>query len=130
MKEGIKEGQKAFFECLVTPHMFAQFEGNLIHPAYSTATMVYHMEYTSRKLILPYLDEDEEGMGASVNIRHLAPAAENNKIQFIAIISRLDKNIVYSEVEARNEKGMIGTGTVVQIILPKKEIARRLEDSR
>jgi fluoroacetyl-CoA thioesterase len=130
MKDGIKIGQTAMFECVVTPEMFAQFEGQIVHPAYSTASMVHHMEFTSRKLILPYLENDEEGMGAAVNLKHIAPAVENNKIKFTAKITKIENNMVYAEVEARNEERLIGKGSVLQVILPKEEITRKLENGK
>ncbi|SDI15614.1 hypothetical protein SAMN05216352_10599 [Alteribacillus bidgolensis] len=66
MKDGLEIGKTETFMVTVTEDMFAQFEGEIIHPAYSTVSMVYHMELISRKLILPYLESNEEAMGAAV----------------------------------------------------------------
>lgn len=53
MKEGLKVGDWAVLEIVVTEDMFAQFGDELVHPAYSTASMVYHMEWVSRDSLLP-----------------------------------------------------------------------------
>ncbi|MDQ0218729.1 thioesterase [Peribacillus cavernae] len=130
MKAGMQVGQTATFNCEVTSEMFAQFEGAIVHPVYSTVSMVYHMELTSRKLILPYLEEHEEGMGSAVSLKHIAPATDRNRIQVTATISKLEKNLVFTEVQTFNETRIIGKGTVVQIILPKDEITRKIENCR
>ncbi len=71
MKPGLALGQTARVETTVTEEMFAQFEGTVVHPAYSTVSMVYHMEWAARKIILPYLESSEEGVGGAVNVKHL-----------------------------------------------------------
>ncbi|HWO96993.1 MAG TPA: thioesterase, partial [Bacillus sp. (in: firmicutes)] len=73
MKKGMQVGDSAFVTAKVTSEMFAQFDGEVVHPAYSTVSMVYHMEWAARKIILPYLEDDEEGMGAAVSVKHIAP---------------------------------------------------------
>jgi len=123
-------GRKATIEAEVTDQMVAQFEGKVIHPVYSTVSMVYHMEWASRQIILPFLEEHEEGMGASVSVKHLAPSAVGTKIRVTAELTKIKGNLIYTDVEVFNEKGMIGKGEVVQAILPKEEIKRNIERSK
>ncbi|MBO8157023.1 MAG: thioesterase [Bacillaceae bacterium] len=127
MKPGMEIGQQAFVHATVTPDMFAQFEGHVVHPAYSTVSMVYHMEWASRKIILPYLEEHEEGIGGAVSVRHLAPTPEGSKVTITATLTEWEDNIVMTKVEASNEKELIGIGEVKQVILPKKKIQQMLE---
>ncbi|WP_456272159.1 thioesterase family protein [Bacillus sp. AK031] len=122
MKPGMSVGQTASITAAVTPDMFAQFEGEVVHPVYSTVSMVYHMEWASRKIILPYLEEDEEGMGGAVSMKHIAPSGEGTVVTVTATLSELRSNIVMTKVEARNEEGIIGIGEVKQVILPKEKI--------
>jgi fluoroacetyl-CoA thioesterase len=122
MKPGMSVGQTASITATVTPDMFAQFEGEVVHPVYSTVSMVYHMEWASRKIILPYLEEDEEGMGGAVSMKHIAPSGEGTVVTVTATLSELRSNVVMTKVEARNEAGIIGTGEVKQVILPKEKI--------
>ena len=130
MKPGMEIGRKATIEAEVTDQMVAQFEGKVIHPVYSTVSMVYHMEWASRQIILPFLEEHEEGMGASVSVKHLAPSAVGTKIRVTAELTKIKGNLIYTDVEVFNEKGMIGKGEVVQAILPKEEIKRNIERSK
>lgn len=122
MKPGMSVGQTASITTAVTPDMFAQFEGEVVHPVYSTVSMVYHMEWASRKIILPYLEEDEEGMGGAVSMKHIAPSGEGTVVTVTATLSEMRSNVVMTKVEVRNEAGIIGTGEVKQVILPKEKI--------
>ncbi|AEH47571.1 thioesterase family protein [Parageobacillus thermoglucosidasius] len=127
MKPGMKVGDTAVVEAVVTPDMFAQFEGNIVHRAYSTVSMVYHMEWASRKIILPYLEEHEEGMGAAVFVKHIAPTAEGSTVTVTATVTELRDNVVVTKVEAKNEVQVIGIGEVKQVILPKQKIDQMLQ---
>ncbi|SFA50070.1 Thioesterase superfamily [Parageobacillus thermantarcticus] len=127
MKPGMRVGDTAVVEAVVTPDMFAQFEGNVVHPAYSTVSMVYHMEWASRKIILPYLEEHEEGMGAAVSVKHIAPTAEGSTVTVTATVTEIRDNVVVTKVEAKNETQVIGIGEVKQVILPKRKITQMLQ---
>jgi fluoroacetyl-CoA thioesterase len=127
MKPGMKVGDTAVVEAVVTPDMFAQFEGNVVHPAYSTVSMVYHMEWASRKIILPYLEEHEEGMGVAVSVKHIAPTTEGSTVTVTATVTEIRDNVVVTKVEAKNEMQVIGIGEVKQVILPKQKIAQMLQ---
>ena len=45
-----------------------------VHPVYATYTMAKHFEEAGRKLLLPHLEDGEEGLGSSVSVEHLAPS--------------------------------------------------------
>ena len=130
MKPGMEIGSEITFSCPVTEDMYAQFAGKIVHPAYSTVTMVYHMEWASRQIILPYLDDDEEGMGIFVKVKHLATTTVGTNVTVTATLTEIKENIIITEVKVRNEKGLIGIGEVRQIILPKKMIERKIAASK
>lgn len=126
MKKGIKIGDSTTITAEVTEDMFAQFEGEVVHPAYSTVSMVYHLEWASRKLLTPYLEEGEEGMGAAVTVKHIAPSGLGSKIEVTATITSVSERELITEVYVKNEQGVIGKGEVKQVILPKKVIESKL----
>ncbi|MBS4177565.1 thioesterase family protein [Lederbergia citrea] len=129
MKPGIQVGQSASISFKVTPDMFAQFEGNLVHEAYSTVSMVYHMEWVSRQIILPFLENHEEGIGGAINLKHIAPTAACTNVTVKATLIKSKNNIVITKTEAWNDIGLIGVGEVTQMILPKKDIKEKLAKS-
>ncbi|MCM3004897.1 thioesterase family protein [Priestia koreensis] len=129
MKHGMKVGDVATVVATVTAEQFAQFEGSVVHPAYSTVSMVYHMEWASRKIILPFLEDGEEGIGAAVSVKHIAPTGEGTTVTVVATVTEIKGNIIVTKVEARNERGLIGVGEVKQAILPKEDIQQKLLES-
>ncbi|MBO1914513.1 hypothetical protein J4G37_58045, partial [Microvirga sp. 3-52] len=92
MKNGLEVGMVESLKIIVTRDMFAAFEGKIIHPVYSTVAMTYHMEWVSRKIILPYLESHEEGMGASVQVKHISPSLYGSEVTLTATITELHAN--------------------------------------
>nr|WP_273852465.1 thioesterase [Pseudalkalibacillus spartinae] len=129
MKQGISIGQNTVIHVEVTPDMYAQFNGEIIHQAYSTVSMVYHMEWAARQLIIPYLEDDEEGIGGGVEVKHMGPACNGQSIEIQAVIISLTHKSVISRVDVKRGKELIGTGKVIQFILPKNVIAMKLENA-
>lgn len=128
MKQGMEIGQQAKIRATVTSDMFAQFEGNVVHPAYSTVSMVYHMEWAARQIILPYLEEHEEGIGGAVTAKHLAPTPEGEEITVTATLTELKGRAVITAIEVHNSRELVGKGEVTQFILNKRDIEQKLKD--
>ncbi|RSD21123.1 thioesterase family protein [Mesobacillus subterraneus] len=126
MRDGLKAGHTASIDVIVTPDMFARFEGKLVHPVYSTVSMVYHMEWVSRQIILPYLEDHEEGMGGAVTVKHIAPCIEGAEVKVTATVTDLQGNTVITNVRAESCGRLIGVGEVKQVILPKTKITELL----
>ncbi|MDW0115398.1 thioesterase [Sporosarcina thermotolerans] len=129
MRSGMKVGREETIEITVTEDMFASFEGQVVHPVYSTVAMTYHMEWVSRKIILPFLEKDEEGMGASVQLKHLAASPLGTTVTLTATLVEYRDNKVVTKVTASNHLGLIGKGEVVQVILPKEKIMQKLKEA-
>ncbi|KPB06507.1 thioesterase family protein [Bacillus sp. CHD6a] len=127
MKRQLTLGTKHSIQITVTNKMFAQFEGELIHPVYSTAMMVYHMEWVSRQMILEILEETEEGMGAEVKVKHLAPATEGTMLTLEATVVGLKKNFIITKVLIFSEDRVVGEGEVTQVVLPKRKIQTMID---
>ncbi|WP_404457727.1 thioesterase family protein [Sutcliffiella horikoshii] len=127
MKPELTLGTKHSIQITVTNEMFAQFEGELVHPVYSTAMMVYHMEWVSRQIILRVLEETEEGMGAEVKVKHLAPAKEGTILTLEATVVGLKKNFIITKVLIFSEDRVVGEGEVTQVILPKSKIITMID---
>lgn len=129
MRDGLKAGHTSSIDVIVTPDMFARFEGKLVHPVYSTVSMVYHMEWVSRQIILPFLEDDEEGMGGAVTVKHIAPCVEGARVTVTATVTDLHANTILTNVKAESKGRLIGVGEVKQVILPKVKITELLTGS-
>ncbi len=129
MRDGLKAGHTASIEVIVTPDMFARFEGKLVHPVYSTVSMVYHMEWASRQIILPFLEDDEEGMGGAVTVKHIAPCIEGAEVVITATVTDLQDNTILTNVRAETKGRLVGVGEVKQVVLPKARITELLTGS-
>lgn len=127
MKPDLTLGTKHSIQITVTNEMFAQFEGELVHPVYSTAMMVYHMEWVSRQIILKVLEETEEGMGAEVKVKHLAPAKEGTVLTLEATVVGIKKNFIITKVLIFSEDRVVGEGEVTQVILQKSKIKTMID---
>ncbi|GGD00949.1 hypothetical protein GCM10007216_34600 [Thalassobacillus devorans] len=127
MKPGMHEGQSATVRTKVTNDMFAQFEGEVVHETFSTVSLVYYMEWASRQIILPYLEDEEEGMGGAVTVKHVNPAPKGAQVQITATVTALKRNVVVTDVKAESDGKTIGTGEVKQVILPKVKIKKMLQ---
>jgi predicted thioesterase len=128
MKPGLRPGAEASVTVTVTPEMLATFEElGAVHPLYATWSMVRHMELACRKIILPYLEPDEDAVGHSISVTHLGPSREGDRVTARALLLEIRGNRIVCEVEAHNQHGKIGEGTQVQVLLPQRAV-RRLSD--
>ena len=126
MKPGLAPGQTATVEIVVDATMFAAFEGQVVHPVYGTAAMIAHMELAGRRIILPYLEPHEEGVGYEIHVRHLAPTIAGMRVTARATLTDVRGNRVICRIEAHNDRGIIGEGTFTQVILTRKELEERI----
>jgi fluoroacetyl-CoA thioesterase len=127
MKPGLTPGYQEKITMTVSKQMLASCGGEMVHPTLSTVTMVYYMEWVGRKLILPYLEEWEEGVGASISVKHRAPAPIGKQVTFVATATKVKRNTVVCEVVAKHDRAVIGEAEFVQVILPKEKIQANIE---
>lgn len=121
-------GRTADLEITVTDAMVARFdELGSVHPVYATWMLAKHMEEASRKVILPFLEEDEDAVGHAIDVRHLAPTAVGSRVLVRAVLERVEGRRIYCRLEAFNDRQRIAEGHTVQVALPR---ARLLETFR
>lgn len=120
MKQGLQPGAEATVTITVTPEMLATFEElGPVHPLYSTWSMVRHMELACRKIILPYLEPDEDAVGHSISVTHLAPTRVGERVTARARLVEVNGRRIVCAVEVFNEREKIGEGTQVQMLVPR-----------
>lgn len=129
MRDGLTAGHTASIDVIVTPDMFARFGEKVVHPVYSTVSMVYHMEWVSRQIIVPFLEDHEEGMGGAVTVKHIAPCSEGAEITVTATVIGIHANTILTNLRAESNGRLIGVGEVKQVVLHKERIAELLTGS-
>ena len=126
MRQGLVPGAAAEVRVAVTDDMLARFEElGLVHPVYSTWTMVRHMELASRKVILPYLEPHEEAVGYSVSVTHTAPTPAGATVTARARLVHIEGNKVTCAVSVDNGTTTIGEGTTVQMVVSAQALRDR-----
>ncbi|MDR7512806.1 MAG: thioesterase [Armatimonadota bacterium] len=126
MRAGLAAGDEAEVTVTVTDEMLARFDDlGLVHPVYSTWSMVKHMELASRHVILPYLEPEEEAVGHAVSVTHHSPTPSGARVTVRARLVTVQGNQVICAVAAHNDRGLIGEGTTIQIVLPKDVLRAR-----
>lgn len=133
MKE-IPHGYEDSVGVLITDEMTVDFaELGAVHPVYATYWLAKHMEEAGRKILLPFLDEDEEGLGVAVSVKHLASALPGMRLEIVArhveTTSASSTYRVHAECEAHSELGdLIGTGTTEQYVTSASKVAASFAD--
>lgn len=128
MKPGMQIGQQAEATRVVTAEMRPAFDGVVVHDVYSTAAMVTDMEHAARRILLPYLEDHEEGMGVSVTVQHLAPTPVGKQVRAVATVTGFSARRIVTDVEVFSGGTKIGEGVVVQAVLPKESIRKRIAE--
>ena len=62
MKPSMQIGNTATVEFVVSEKMQPRFDGIIVHPVCSTWDLAHQFEITSRKALVPHLEEGEEGI--------------------------------------------------------------------
>jgi fluoroacetyl-CoA thioesterase len=132
----IPPGHQARLEVRVTPEMTVNFglddpRLGALHPVYATYWMVKHMELVGRLILLPFLEDGEEGIGSAVEARHLAPALPGMKIVLEGVHERSEGRRLWVAVKVWSELGdLIGEGRTEQVVLPKQLLEARFNELR
>jgi fluoroacetyl-CoA thioesterase len=101
----------------VTDADVAAFAGGVVHSVYGTAAIVRDMEYAARLVLLDLLEPGEEGVGAEVWCRHLAPVPVGATVELVATaVEQVGRRLV-CRVEAHSGGVLVGEGRVVQAII-------------
>jgi fluoroacetyl-CoA thioesterase len=127
----IPVGASATLDVVVSDDMTVDFtELGKVHPVYATYTMAKHFEEAGRKLLLRHLDDGEDGLGRSVAVEHLAPSWVGDRLTIEARCTEVRGNRIMCACHATDDDGReVGTGSTVQVVLPRDVLDRALDPS-
>ena len=117
----IPEGFTQTLTVTVTDEMTVDFaELGRVHPVYATYWLAKHFEEAGRKLLLPFLEEGEAGIGSALSVNHLASALPGMTLTVTATLERCEGRRVYARLRAVSELGdEIGHGQTTQVVRPQ-----------
>ncbi len=127
MHNPFQPGDTQRFERTVREDDLARFDAGLVHPVYGTFALARDAEWVCRLFVLEMKDADEEGIGASVSVEHLAPAPLGSTVVFTAELLAVVGNRVDCRWEARLGNTLVAHGEQVQRILKTERIAQLFE---
>jgi predicted thioesterase len=121
-------GESAVLDVVVTPELTVHFEElGSVHPVYATYNMAKHFEEAGRKLLLRHLGDDEDGLGRSVTVEHLAPSWVGDRVRIEARCVEVQGNRITCVCTATDGDGReLGRGSTVQVALPRSVLDERI----
>ena len=84
------------------------------------------MELAARQIIIPFLEPDEEAVGTSVCVKHIAPTPVGMRVSIQAEIKEIKNKEVICYINAFNDIGKIGEGTQTQTVLSKNKLHNKI----
>jgi fluoroacetyl-CoA thioesterase len=108
--------------------MLPDMDGREIHPVYGTFWLAYHTEVVSRRVLEPFLEPGEEGVGVSVSVRHIGMAAVGETIHFEAVVAAVNGRRILCTITAKTPRALIAEGTQEQAVLPAEVLKARVAE--
>lgn len=110
-------GTSASMTVTVSPEDRAAFDDEDVHDVYGTAAMVRHAEQVSRRLFRPCLEDGEEGVGASVALRHLGPVPVGAEAVLTATVTEASPRKMVTEVAIHHGGALVATASFTQVVI-------------
>jgi enoyl-CoA hydratase len=134
MRPGLTIGQTGQLEWTVaaqhTIHLGQQQSTAGRHGAvvFSTPNMILLMERAAKEALRSYLEDDEESVGTSVNIQHLASTPIGAKVMAQATVTAITDRAIDFDVVAFDALEPIGRGTHRRAVVRLEKLRQRLEE--
>lgn len=127
MKPGLIAGLSLERTLVVTRAMCPHFDGVLAHPVIATWTLVHEFEITGRKLLVPFLEANDEALGTHVSIDHLAPAGIGATVRITATVESCTARKLRCDMAAHCGARLLARGKFDQAFVHKDRLHRTLE---
>lgn len=120
-----KKGDMKSFNKTVTSEDLARFESGTVHEVYATFALARDAEWSGRLFVLEMKEEDEEGIGTQIEVKHLSPALLGSSLKFESVFEGIsEKGEILTSFKIFCEQRMIAEGTQTQRILKKEKIEK------
>jgi fluoroacetyl-CoA thioesterase len=94
---------------------------------YATPSMVRDVEHTCRKFLGEYLSDEENSVGARIELDHLGPTLIGMWVDVVASVSSINGRRVEFDVEVRDALDVVGRAKHVRLVIDLDKQRQRLE---
>ena len=122
----IEVGVIGKMEIVVCKELTAAKYGSGLIEVFATPAMISIMESTAHTSVQKYLPDGFITLGIEVNIKHLKATPVGMKVKCESKLINIDGRKLTFEVNAYDEKGLIGTGLHVRFIVETKKFMDKL----
>lgn len=122
MEAGIKNEKSL----IVTEDLTASKVGSGLLPVYATPSMIALMENTCAESVQSYLAEGEGTVGVAVDIKHISATLVGMTVRCESLLKEVNGKKLVFEVNAYDEKGLIGTGIHKRAVINNEAFMARL----
>ena len=119
-------GMKHECSVVVTEALTANKIGSGLLPVYATPSMIALMENTCAECVQSCLNEGEGTVGMAVDIKHVAATPIGKTVRCECELKEISGKKLLFEVNAYDDKGLIGTGTHKRAIISNEQFMARL----
>jgi len=128
MKQIFTPGSKRSYTKIIGQEDIAAFDSGTVHNVYATFAIARDAEWAGRLFVLEMKDEDEEGIGTSVQVEHYSPALVGETVVYEAVVDELFRNVIGCTFTAYVGHRLIASGRTGQKVLKKDKLDRLFED--
>lgn len=122
----LQSGIKNEKSIVVTDELTASKVGSGLLPVYATPSMIALMENTCADCVQPYMQEGDGTVGTSVDIKHVSATPVGKTVRCECTLTEVNGKKLVFEVNAYDDKGLIGTGTHKRAIINNEAFMARL----
>jgi enoyl-CoA hydratase len=128
MKPGLQLGTTAeLIWRIVAEHVIQLGHSPTTATVFSTPNMIMLMERAARKALQPYLEPNEESVGAMVHVEHLAATPIRSLVTGIARVTNIQSRLIDFEITAFDRMEQIGRGTHRRAIIDLARFTPKLQ---
>jgi predicted thioesterase len=120
MKVPFGPGSQRRYVTQVLPEKVAQFQGEVVHPYYSTFALAQDVEWACRQFVLEMKEPDEEGIGTYLSIHHVASVPLGAQVEIVATLLWVQGRTVHCGYEVYWEGRRVAYGEQTQKIIEKR----------
>lgn len=93
---------------------------------FSTPSMINLMEHAAREQLRPFLESDEESVGVTIQVEHLAATPIGAQVRAVARVTSIQGKLIDFEITAYDATEKIGRGTHRRAVIHTSRFAERL----